>query len=280
MKYTVNNKTYSLKIFWEHITLQDAVEISKIKIAADDFFKLMDKEIDEIDDNDREYIIEVLRILSTTPKTILKKIKPEYLFLLWAEVKDKVNGLFNFNFESYKSLGFEGFNFKGKYYKLPKYIVIDDKPVLCYNEPSKNIIEALNIAQVMSTLKNEGISYMRYLCAIYLKEEDEEFYDEEKITKRAELFKTLPMSIVLECFFFIYIFGNLLITNSLLFSLKRRRKEKLMKVLYLILGSISLLIHKLQALFKKSKDSVYGSYSNYLNFLLIKTIRKRRNLKK
>jgi len=280
MKYKVNNKTYSLKIFWEYITLQDAVEISKIKIAADDFLKLMDKEFDEIDDNDREYIIEVLRILSTTPKTILEKIKPEYLFLLWAEVKDKVNGLFNFNFESYKPLGFEGFNFKGKYYKLPKYIVIDDKPVLCYNEPSKNIIEALNIAQVMSTLKNEGISYMRYLCAIYLKEEDEEFYDEEKITKRAELFKTLPMSIVLECFFFIYIFGNLLITNSLLFSLKRRRKEKLMKVLYLILGSISLLIHKLQALFKKSKDSVYGSYSNYLNSLLIKTIRKGRNLKK
>jgi len=280
MKYKVNNKTYSLKIFWEYITLQDAVDISKIKIKEEDLVKLMDKEFDEIDDNDREYIIEVLRILSTTPKTILEKIKPEYMFLLWAEVKDKVNGLFNFNFESYKPLGFEGFNFKGKYYKLPKYIIIDDKPVLCYNEPSKNIIEALNIAQVMSTLKNEGISYMRYLCAIYLKEEDEEFYDEEKITKRAELFKTLPMSIVLECFFFIYIFGNLLITNSLLFSPKRRRKEKLMKVLYLILGSISLLIHKLQALFKKSKDSVYGSYSNYLNFLLIKTIRKGRNLKK
>jgi hypothetical protein len=206
MNFNINNRTYTLNTLWETISLRQAMKIVELEISEEDLNYLLTTDDISIPERLLDYVIQVLTILSNVPLKVWDKVNPLYLIVLFQLIKKIIYGLHYLNLETYTPQGIKEIRFKGKTYKMPESLLINDEEIVCYKEPSKNIIEASNLVQMMGELETKGISLMHLVCAIYLKEDPNELYDEEQIAHRSELFKDLPMSIVFEVFFFTYFY--------------------------------------------------------------------------
>lgn len=235
MIFTIDKKNYRLKIAWNTVTLNDATSIAKLNlpegfITGD--FKQSPRQM-----------IEVLAILSNCPIEVLSQTDEISIISLYEIVHYMVNQLYTFNLDDYNPIGVQEIRFKGKRFLMPKTILIDDKPIFCYDEPCKKIIESNNLIQLISEMKHEGIDKMRYICAMYLNEKGKRGYDAEVIEKRANLFRELPMTIVWDVFFFIYSSLSSYMIATVIPSLKEER-SKAKRIRYTMHGFLLLLKRK------------------------------------
>ena len=104
---------------------------------------------------------------------------------------------------TYVPRGAERVSFKGVTYEMPRSLRIGDGVVPMEGETADNFVEASNILRQYGLLKERGVKHLNYFVAVYLREKGEG-YDEEKIARRAELFKEMTMDIYWEGFFCIH----------------------------------------------------------------------------
>lgn len=239
MTFKINHKTYKLNIAWNTVTLKQAVQVTKCKLEEKKLEHLLNSKELVYDDETMIYIVEVLSAFSNCPAPVLVQTDNSSLVVMFDIVRYMVNQLYYLNLEEHQPLGIREITFKGKRYRMPNSLTIEDNEVLCYKEPCKNVVEASNLIKIISEMKSEGIGKMKYVCAIYLKEVDSEVYDVEKITKRADLFEELPMTVVWDVFFFTYISLNKYLTDILVPSFAKM--GRLVKIKSIILGFLLLL---------------------------------------
>lgn len=247
MELKINNRKYRLNIFWHTVTLRQAIDICNIdydveKIINDDGSNMFS-------DNDYEYIKKVVTILSNIPTNVIDKLDNTQLVVLWDLVSYMVKSLYLVKFDNYRPRGMKSIIFKDKTYHLPDSLIIDEEEIIAHKEPAVNIVEVSNLAMYLSEMKSKGLSSMKYICAILLKEDKDEVYDEEKIVERAKLFEELTMNIVFECFFFINYFSNNYLLSSVNCSVENQTKKQ-----NIILGFIQSLRKKLRVILRKFKN--------------------------
>ena len=253
MKFEVENNKYTINCIWESITLRDAIAITDIDIEEEKLKYLISSQEIEYEDELMKYIKDVLGILTDCPRVMLDKIDNIFLVVLFDMVKYIVNGLYFLNLETYKPIGIKEIKFKGRVYKMPESLIINDEEILAYKTSSKNIIDASNIVGMLDQMQNKGIKLMNLVAAIYLKEENKDETDEEIIALKSKLFMDLPMSVIWEVFFFTYYsLINYIIGSRLYLELENQKKIK--KQLNSIRGYIRLQNKGLQEILERSKN--------------------------
>jgi hypothetical protein len=220
MKFKINNKTQHLRTTWSDVLLSDVVSIAKLepeKVTVNDALENVSLHLNA---DTREYIVNVVSILSNVDLSIIGQLNEVYLVVLFDEVKHIIASIYDIQQCSYEPLGMASYKHKGVTYHIPKTLSVDGDVLLAYNEPAKNITEAANLMQAFSTLKEHGFSNMHFVCALWLKPEPEH-YDDENVITRAEQMKDLPMAVVWEVFFCIYTCFFSLVNDSLYSTVKR-----------------------------------------------------------
>lgn len=225
MKIILNEKEYELRDSMYDITIRDATMITELDIENDKLDFLLDNDELDYDDVIIDYIIGVISILSNAPKDVLKKVEREKLCVLFLEVKKIILYIYRYNFENHNPTGMDDILFNGKIYKIPPSLKIGDDLVLFFKEPAKNVLEVSNIMKIMENMEHKGISLLNYICAIYLRENIDEVYDDEKINDRAELFKDLPLYIGYDVFFCTYYYICFWAINSKVYLEKEKKKK-------------------------------------------------------
>ena len=238
MKIKLNNKTYEMKDDWYSITINDATKITELDFSGEKLDNLLDSFDLDYDDETMAYIIDVISILSNAPKEVLQKVENKNLIILFMEIKRIINYIYRYNFEQHKSLGIDEFMFNNKLYKIPSYLKVGDDIILFHKEASKNVLEVSNLMKIMEEMEHKGIQLLNYICAIYLREDVNETYDDEKINERAELFRELPLVIGYEVFFCIYYYMSYWAIISKIYLERKNRKIKyyLVKIKNIIIG--------------------------------------------
>lgn len=228
MNLKINNKVYKLNVSWHTVTLRMAINISNIEISEDKMIILLnDDGTNTFDDEIIDYIKDVIVILSDIPKDVLINVSTTQIITIWDLISQIIKSLYLVKFDSYSYLGAKSITFNDKVYHMPESLPISNvEEILAHKEPSINIVEISNLALRLSEMKNKGIETMKYICAILLKENINEVYDEEVIVKKAKLFEDLPMNIVFECFFFINYFTINYLLNSLSCSVVEMQPKK------------------------------------------------------
>jgi hypothetical protein len=261
MTFKIDGKRYKLKIAWLTVTLSDAVRICALEIAEDDLKPILGDEVIDVNERQLRYMANALSILSNCPADVLEATDKDSIVVLFDAVKYMVRLLYYMNIEEYEPSGVYTYLFNRRVYRLPESLVVDDNPILCYEEPCKNIIEASNIMKIVAEMKNEGLDKMRYVCALYLKEHGENDYDVKAIERKAELFKDLPMAIVWDVFFFMYFSLSRYMIDTVTPSLKE--VGMLRRVKYTTLGFIQLLRKGWLGLFVRWRNYRSGNYATY-----------------
>lgn len=255
IKFSINKRNYKLNNSIDIITIGEAIDIVNIghNLKEDELDKLLFEEITELSDYERDYIIKILLKLSPDlDLETISKTKDIAIITIWNEVKYIMAQIYFTNFDNYNAIGLTEIDFKGRTYYFPESLEINDENILAYKEPAKNITEAGNLLNIIQSgeLEDKGINLLPLLTAIFFREDKSELYDEEKIAKRAELFKDLPLSIGFEAFFFFYYYSINYIV-SLRYSLIKPRLLNLKKALTTTLGYIRLQTRELVGLYKR-----------------------------
>jgi len=252
MRYTVQKRDYSLKATWEEITLREAIQLAKLEINEDQFKIIVKEEdVDQLNDTQLTYMRDVVKLLTDAKPGVIDGIDSAMLLVLFTQVRYLIYGLYFMNIESYKPKGTQEITFNGKKYYTPETLTVNDENIVAYKEKSKFVTEANNIMTIIGERKKEGIELLNLLCAIYLKEDPDEDYDDEKISQRAAEFNDLPMSIVWEVFFCIF-YSYINYALALKIYLEEKAKMTPLKRLSLtILGLLVLPLKVLQEGWKK-----------------------------
>jgi hypothetical protein len=237
MTFYVNGKRYKLNIAWNTVTLKQAVAITQLRLDEEKLKHLLESDEVTYCDDTMRYITSVLDILTNCPN--MEQVDNDSKVVMFDLIKYMIRMLYYMNIEEYQPEGISHIRFNSKRYVMPESIMIEDKPILCHKEPCKNIVEASNIMKVVSEMKSEGLSKMKYVCAIYLKEQEGEMYNPEVIAKRAKEFEELPMNVVWDVFFFMYFSLAKYMHGIVVPSLSRM--GRLQRVKYSILGFLQLL---------------------------------------
>lgn len=242
IRFSINNKEYSLKDSIYDVTIKDGIDIVKIDVISESKLKSFLDSDDIIEDADIiNYSIEVLSILSNVSKDILKTLDAEYIHFLIMYVKTILLFLYRYNFEKHESLGMTDLVFKGVKYYIPPSLKINDDHILFFKEASKNVLEVSNLMRIMEDMEDKGIELMPYIAAIYLREDVAGINDEEVIKKRADIFIDLPLYIAYDLFFYTYYYICSSVIASRIFLERKDRKKMcfLKRLKSLIIGSIS-----------------------------------------
>ncbi len=254
MNFTIEKRKYDLAATWEEVTLKQAIKISKLDFNEEMFKRLIGvDDPGELGEEDLAYMIQVITILSDVKPATLKKIDTHMLFVIFTHVRYIINGLFYMNIETYKPIGVKEISFKGKKYYTPETLLVAGENIVAWKEKSKFVTEANNIMATIAESKKEGIELLPFLCAIYLKENPDEDYNDEKIVKRSELFIDLPMMIVWEVFFYMFYSYINFVLASRMYLIEKEKMTPLRRTSLTILGLLALPIVGLQALWKRLK---------------------------
>jgi hypothetical protein len=238
MKFEINGKKYILRTFWEQVTIQDAVKLSKVDPA--------DK-------------VKVLAALSDCPEKVLDNVDEYGLKALYGTVEHLPAMLRSFDIEQYKPGGFEVVWFKGVKYYLPTQLEVGQDVILMHGQPAKNCTEAANLVARLQDMKESGLELLSYICALYLKPDPNAPYDEKEVVERAKVFQELPMSVAWEVFFCIYFSFFKSLLSTLAFLAKETRSEKVRrKASTLTHGFMLSLKRATWALWSRLKRLIYG----------------------
>ncbi len=259
MKFKFLKKSYSLKTVWEEITLREAIALSRIEIDEKTLEKLhKEEDPDNFTTGEIELMREYIKILSFPNISKFVDMDNAFVFVLFSYVKELIYHLYYLNIETYKPIGIQEFKFKDKTYYLPETLNVNGEQIIGYKERSKFVTEANNLMNHISKAKGKGVEALNLLAALYIKEDKDEVYDDERVAKRAEVFYELPMSIVWEVFFYIYFFYiNYAIASKV--SLEDQKTSRLRRIGLTMLGLLVLPIRGLLALWKMLKRCLSGN---------------------
>ena len=260
MRFTINNNKYHLTVYWDTLTLCVAEKVVALDYDAELIESALKAKWLEHDKQQMEYVADVLAVLSDCPKDVLLQTQPAHLAVLFDAVYNIVDGLYNFNLETYKPLGVEKIKWQGQTYVMPKNLKIENEIMACYKEPAKNITEAGNFVSMIHEMKYKGISVMKYICAYYLKRPNDGVISDELAAERAEMFRELPMSIVWEVFFCTYFS---FINSAINFRLSFVKQSRAQRIINMAVGFWLWLKRALSVTFSKSKRKASGKLRQY-----------------
>ena len=250
MIFTINHNDYKLNIAWNTVTLDDAVKLTNIELDEAKLMPLLDGKF-TTDPEELNYIRQTLSVLSDCPAEVFEQTDSDSLVVMFDIVRYMIKQLYLMNIEEFQVQGMTELTFKGKTYYMPDTLMLNQQPILMSKEPSKNVVEAMDVMRNISDMRSKGVDQMRYICAIYLKEKRGEAYDPEAIARRAALFGELPMHVVWEVFFFTYWHTNKFMIDTNLRCFEKVGAAK--KVLHLIRGFFLFLKLRWLARFAKQK---------------------------
>lgn len=260
MKFSINEKEYTLKSSWYDLTIQDAINVVSHELDEERHNFLLENDELEYDDHTTEYQKNVIVELSNCPKEILDKLDKTYISVLFINVKTIVLYLYKYNFEKHEMVGVEEINFKGTIYRIPESLRVNGEDILMFKEPSKNVLEVSNLMKLIEEMSEKGVKLLPYVVAIYLRELDtQDLYDDEIVNKRAEVFHQLPLWIAYEVFFFTYVS----MCNSaiaLKIFLEREKRKKFKKIRNLVTGFIKWLKVVWSRTLELLKKCLFGKY--------------------
>lgn len=280
MKFKIENKQYKLKTAWEDITLRQAIELLKFDVDEKTLEKLhTEEDVDKFTSSEMEYMRKVVNYLSTPNISKLNQIDNAFIYVLYSLCSHLVFNLYNMNVETYIPRGIEEITFKKTKYYLPEVLKVNDETIVGYKERSKFVTEGNNLMNVIAEHKGKGLEALNLLAALYLKEDKDEVYDDERVAKRAELFMDLPMSVVWEVFFCIYYsYLNYVIASKV--SLEFPRMPLLKRIGLTTLGLLVLPIRGLQVLWMRLKRCRSGNSVKSSATTQTRLMNKKENLKK
>jgi hypothetical protein len=131
------------------------------------------------------------------------------------------------------------FTHEGETFLMPTNLDIKENVILQHGQTVKSFVESSNLLMQFSKMKRDGISVFPYLIASVVKKERNEVFNEVEVSRRGDLFKTLPMSIAWEVFFCL----SLLTVKSgidTLQSIRVKKKKGLVERLTILLGRLRL----------------------------------------
>jgi hypothetical protein len=201
---------------WSEVTLEQAIKLTAINIPVDlDTFDLF-KHIDKIKD--------CFTVMSSLTRDEVDMINPNSIVHFYHKNLQKyVDDLHRSAPVSYIPKLIDSFEFDGVEYHMPTSLIVDDETVILqHGQDVKRFVESSNLFKRYSELKDDGIKVMPMFIASVVKQDIDEPFDEQVITKRAEQFKQLPMSVVWEVFFCI----SQLTLKSLQFTLQSIAQEE------------------------------------------------------
>lgn len=253
MRFKIEKNKYSLKTLWEDVTLREAIDLLKFEIEEDSFEKLYTEEdVDKFNKKEIDYMRKVVNYLAKPNIAKLYQIDEAFIYVLFSYVKHLIYNLYHMNIETYKPKGIQEITFKGTKYYLPDSLLVNQETIVGYKEKSKFVTEANNLMNLIAEHKGRGIEALNLLVALYLKEDKDEVYDDERVARRAEIFMDLPMSIIWEVFFYTYYsYLNFAIASKI--YLENQKMGLGRRIGLTMLGLLVLPIKGLQALWTKLK---------------------------
>lgn len=207
----INDKEYRIKD-WDTLTIDEAQQLTDIELPkkmGQLYMAKSEKEYDEaqekITSNDEiefgEYAGEVLRIISDIPNELIDYMQYyDRNDLYEYHCREKIISLLS-DVPLYEPKGMESFKLNGEIYHFPKGLKIFDKYLPNHSEKSLTFVEGQAMFKAYMESKDKG--NIRMLIAVYCRPEGEK-YDEQKAIERSEQFKSLPMEVAWELFFYIY----------------------------------------------------------------------------
>lgn len=238
---------YNVRDLWADLTIGDWISLSKIGLTQETLHKPQTWD-------------GVIGIFSDIPKQIIQKIPQADKRVLYMSygLRDFVAGLYDWKSIGWKSKGIQKFWFGDKEYHFPEYLRVGDKIIPAHKQNSKSVCEVSNLIQMFENNKEEGVQLLPLICATYLTEEPNEEYDMEKISKRAEEFKDLPLEYALEVFFCIVTYSSYSLIHSLnSLELRDKRKHQL-NFLITTIGYLQLLKKRLWEVYQMLRDILFG----------------------
>jgi len=207
----INEKEYQIKD-WDVLTIAEAQQLTDIELPKKmkKLYQAKDeKEYEEaqkkITANDEiefgEYAGEVLRIMSDIPDDLIDYMQYyDRNDLYEYHCREKIVSLLS-DIPLYEPKGMKSFKLNGDVFHFPKGLKIFDKYLPNHSEKSLTFVEGQAIFKAYMETKDKGNIAM--LIAVYCRPKGEQ-YDEKKTIERAEKFKSLPMEVAWELFFYIY----------------------------------------------------------------------------
>lgn len=190
--FATKTKDERLVSEWKDLTLEQAIEISAIELPETkdqfDWFQHLDT------------VKKIMALCSTFKDW--DYIEPTAIVHLFCKhVLPIVQDLHTETPKTYIPVGIVGFSHEGFYYHLPTSLAIGQDVILQHGQTVKPFIEASNLMKAFSEMRSEGIKVMPFFVASIVKVHVEEEWSDAEIIRRAESFKTLPMSTFWEVFF-------------------------------------------------------------------------------
>jgi len=227
-----NKKTALIKSEWGDLTIQDAIEVSDLKMPRiEDKFDLFQCQ---------EFVRQCIIILTNIQEKDIDTIDPiQLIHIYWIYLHKFIIDLNAQRPESFIPEMITSFTHEGETFLMPTNLEIGETVILQHGQTVKSFIEASNLLMQFSKMKRDGITVFPYLIASVVKKERDEVFDESEVARRGELFFSLPMSIAWEVFFCL----SLLTVKSKIDTLKSIRvKERkgIVKRLTILLGRLRL----------------------------------------
>lgn len=257
INFKINDKKYRLWNLWHDLTIRDWEILSDVEITDDRIEEL--SRATQITEPLREDIVNLLLPFTDMPKQILMGIDLEQLDIFWETSRKIILALWKWELIDYHPQPKQFYTFKGVRYHLPRGEEVAGRWVPGWKWDTKSFVEA---SETIKAVRSEasGIRFLPLLCAIYLREEDEDQWDEDRVMKRQKLFSDLPLTVAFNTFFFIRTYMNTWLLSS-------RASLKNPGVLERALGWIGSGLLQMQVLWAALKTWVDTGFSRLLSGL-------------
>jgi len=214
MKINIGNNSYIIRENW---TLREAIKITELKIPESlrelyDSILLNDKlksykelhkklTSEQLYKEHPKYYGEIIKIISDIPDEVIEIIDPLSRIEYFTDyIEPQFLDVYFATPNNYQCQDIESFEFKGETYYFPESLKLFDKHIPAYKETALSFTEASDLMTKVHNLKNNGISAMAEIIAVYCRKKNEA-YSEQLVIERSELFKDLPLEIIWEVFF-------------------------------------------------------------------------------
>lgn len=203
---TIGNESFYVKDNWFEITYAEAKRVFDIEIPPKlkKLYLAKNKEtFDELaknQDDNLPYFKAVISEMAGVPMELLDKTTVGIEYFYHSYLERLIIDLQRMYPMDYRVMGQREFTIGKQTFHFPidKNILNDVRHF--DGESVGAVLESLDIN---ANLKGIGLSGLLGIAAIFLRPKGEK-YDENEALKRIEIFKTLPMSVIWELFFFLF----------------------------------------------------------------------------
>jgi hypothetical protein len=191
--WKLHNITYTLPNYWEDWTPKMWMQLSDL-IPPEGI-----TERGTLLEEDLQFVGEILKRITGAP---VDQMNPIEIETLWEMIRTKALGLWFWEIIDYQPVPMREYNWRGKTWTLPKPMLIAGETLVSLGVTTQQFIESAESLRAMRD-NVDGIKWFPMLLSIYLRPKGEGEWNREAVIKDSEQFSELPMSIALDCFFFI-----------------------------------------------------------------------------